>query len=59
MAQNFEEMRANGVAITTEVPPEFLEFLRQSGQEVYDEWLKAVGPVGQQILDEYAAKRGS
>lgn len=59
VAQNFEEMRANGVAITTEVPPEFLEFLRQSGQEVYDEWLKAVGPAGQQILDEYAAKRGS
>ncbi|RJE84104.1 C4-dicarboxylate ABC transporter substrate-binding protein [Paracoccus onubensis] len=57
--QNFEEMRANGVTITTDVPADFLEFLRQSGQEVYDEWLSNVGPVGQQILDEYAEKRGS
>ncbi|KGJ02640.1 TRAP-type C4-dicarboxylate transport system, substrate-binding protein [Paracoccus halophilus] len=59
VAQNFEEMRANGVTITTEVSPEFLEFLKESGAEVYDEWLNAVGPVGQQILDEYNQKRGS
>lgn len=59
VAQNFEDMQANGITITTEVSPEFLEFLTQAGGEVYDEWLKAVGPIGQQILDEYNQKRGS
>lgn len=57
--QNFEDMSQNGVTIVTDVPPEFLEFLKQSGQAVYDEWLQSVGPVGQEILDEYATKRGS
>lgn len=59
VGQNFEDMSQNGVTIVTDVPPEFLEFLKQSGQAVYDEWLQSVGPVGQEILDEYATKRGS
>lgn len=59
VAENFEEMRANGVTITTDVPADVLDFLSEAGQPVYEEWLNAVGPVGQQILDEYAEKRGS
>lgn len=59
VAENFKEMQAHGVTIVTDIPPEFLAFLKQSGKEVYDEWLAAVGPAGQKILDEYAAKRGS
>ena len=59
VAENFEEMRANGVTITTDIPADVLDFLSEAGQPVYEEWLNAVGPVGQQILDEYAEKRGS
>lgn len=59
VAQNFKDMSENGMTIVTDVPPEFLEFLRTSGQQVYDEWLGSVGETGQKILDEYADKRGS
>lgn len=57
VAQNFKDMGDNGVTIVTDVPAEFLEFLKVAGQDVYDDWLKSVGPDGQTILDAYAAKR--
>lgn len=59
VAQNFEDMSENGVTIVTDVPPAFLDFLKAAGQQVYDDWLTSVGPMGQEILDEYAVKRGS
>ena len=53
VAVNYDRMRANGVGITTEVPPEFLEALRKAGQVAIDDWLAKAGPSGQEILDTY------
>jgi len=38
VAVNYGRMRANGVGITTEVPPEFLEALGKAGRVAIDEW---------------------
>ena len=56
VAVNYERMRANGVGITTEVPPEFLEALRKAGRVAIDDWRAKAGPSGQQILDEYGKR---
>jgi TRAP-type transport system periplasmic protein len=53
VAVNYDRMRANGVGITTEIPPEFLEALRKAGQVAIDDWLAKAGPSGQEILDTY------
>jgi TRAP-type C4-dicarboxylate transport system substrate-binding protein len=53
VAANYDRMRANGVGITTEIPPEFLEALRKAGQVAIDDWLAKAGPSGQEILDAY------
>jgi TRAP-type C4-dicarboxylate transport system substrate-binding protein len=57
LSQNFKDMESNKVTIVTDVPAEFLDFLKGAGQDVYNEWLAQVGPDGQKILDEYAAKK--
>src|SRR5215831_17919944 len=49
---------ANGVGITTEVPPAFLEALAKAGQVAIDEWVARAGPSGQEILDTYRKRRG-
>ena len=53
VAVNYDRMRANGVGITTEVPPEFLEPLRKAGRVAIDEWRAKAGVSGQEILDDY------
>lgn len=57
VAQNYVDMKANGMTVVEDVPEELLVHLRKSGEPVYAEWLAQVGPVGQEILDEFAAKR--
>jgi len=53
VAVNYERMRANGVGITTEVPPEFLEALGKAGRVAIDEWRAKAGMSGQETLDDY------
>ena len=55
-AVNYERMRGNGVGITTEVPPEFLEALGKAGRVTIDDRRAKAGPSGQEILDEYSKK---
>lgn len=57
VTKNYADMTANGMTIVQDIPAETLEHLRVSGKPVYDDWLKQVGPVGQEILDAFAAKR--
>lgn len=57
VAENFADMRANGVTIIEDVSPELIEGLRKAGDEVYADWLSKVGDKGQSILDEYNQKR--
>lgn len=56
--KSYAEMEANGITITREVPTEFLAELSTAGEQVYADWLGKVGPVGQDILDEYREQRG-
>lgn len=58
VARNYATMGEHGVTITETVPDEFREALVAAGQQVYDDWLAQVGPVGQEILDAYNAARG-
>lgn len=58
VARNYATMAEHGVAITESVPAEFREALVAAGQQIYDDWLAQVGPVGQEILDAYRAARG-
>ncbi|MEM6462575.1 MAG: TRAP transporter substrate-binding protein [Pseudomonadota bacterium] len=59
VAENFAEMKANGITVIEEVPADFLTQLSDAGTTVYDDWLEKVGPAGQQILDDYREKRGN
>lgn len=58
VAENFAEMEANGIIVIDDIPAEFLTALSEAGTAVYDDWLEKVGPIGQEILDDYRAKRG-
>jgi len=57
--KNYAEMKSHGMTITESVSPEFHAFLQDSGKAVVEDWLKSVGPMGQEILDKYAAARAS
>lgn len=59
VAENYAEMEANGVTVVTDIPDDFKKALSEAGQSVYEDWLGKVGPVGQEILDAYYARRGS
>jgi len=59
VSENYAEMEENGMTVTTDVPPAFLEQLGDAGQTVYDDWLEKVGADGQEILDTYNEKRGA
>ncbi|WP_282605689.1 TRAP transporter substrate-binding protein [Pelagibius sp. Alg239-R121] len=58
VAGNYSDMEANKITVIREAPKAFLAGLSEAGKPVYADWLEKVGPVGQQILDEYRAKRG-
>ena len=49
-----ERMRANGVGITTEVPPEFLEALGKAGPGHHRRSARQSGAKRPEILDEYS-----
>ena len=56
--ENYERMRAAGVAITTALPPDFQQTLRAAGQVAVDDWMQRMGPAATPILDAYRRRLG-
>lgn len=54
--QNHAQMRANGVAIQADVPPEVMEVLRRAAGPTVDAWRAKAGPDAQAILDAAVAR---
>jgi hypothetical protein len=46
-------MRANKVAILTDVPPAVAKALAEAGKGVVDEWRQKAGAEGAAVLDAY------
>lgn len=53
LEQNYAAMRANGVAITTEVAPELRDALRRAAGDAVTAWSQQVGAAGAAILQRY------
>ena len=53
VAANYARMRAKGVTITADLPPDYVGALRAAGQAAVDEWLKKMGRLGADILEVY------
>lgn len=54
VAQNYEEMTANGLTVVTGVDAAYLSALNEAGAKAREEWLAKTGAKGQAILDAYA-----
>jgi len=57
--KNYAEMKSHGMTIIDSTSAEFHADLQAAGKGVVADWLKSVGPVGQEILDKYAKARAS
>ncbi len=51
--ENYARMRANKVAILTEVPPAVAQALASAGKAVVDDWRQKAGAEGAAVLDAY------
>jgi TRAP-type C4-dicarboxylate transport system substrate-binding protein len=58
VAENYARMRAAGVAITTELSPQYQQALREAGQVAVDDWVKRMGPAATPILEAYRQRLG-
>ena len=56
VARNYERMRANGMTLTTGVPADFGQALRQAGRAAIDDWLALMGPKGREILEVFTRR---
>jgi len=59
VAENYEEMNANGITVVEPVPGDFLAALSAAGEEVYADWIGKVGEAGQKILDDYRTAKAN
>jgi TRAP-type C4-dicarboxylate transport system substrate-binding protein len=57
MTEEIATLRKNGMEVHEEISDELAAKLRESGQFIIDNWLDKVGQDGQEILDEFNAKR--
>jgi TRAP-type C4-dicarboxylate transport system substrate-binding protein len=57
VSTNYERMRGKGIAIVTDLSPEYQAALRAAGQVAVDNWLAAMGPTGKDVLDRYRQRR--
>jgi TRAP-type C4-dicarboxylate transport system substrate-binding protein len=55
---NYAEMRARGMTIVTDVPPEFSAYLQEMATTSLKEWEAKMGPKGTAILAEFRARTG-
>ncbi|MEQ8443029.1 MAG: TRAP transporter substrate-binding protein [Alphaproteobacteria bacterium] len=53
VAQNYAEMRENGMTVVTGVDSGFLNLLNEAGGQARADWLESTGDKGQQILDAF------
>ena len=58
LAENYARMRANGVAIATEVDPALRAVLAKAAQGAVDEWAQRTGSEGAAILTEFRKRAG-
>ncbi len=56
LGENYARMRANKVAIRTEVPPDVARALAKAGRTAVEEWQRKAGPEGQELLKQYDGK---
>ncbi len=56
VARNYDRMRANGMTLTTAVPTDFVQALRQASRAAMDDWLARMGPRGREILEAFAKR---
>ena len=54
--ENYARMRANKVAIRTEVPADVAQALAKAGRGAVEEWRRNAGPDGAALLDRYEKK---
>ena len=54
VAQNYAQMKANGVTVVTDVGDSYLDALNAAGKTVREKWLKKTGETGRAILDAYS-----
>lgn len=57
VAQNYAQMRDNGMTIVEEVDADYMAALGEAGKEAVTEWKSRLGKRGQAILDAYEAAR--
>jgi TRAP-type C4-dicarboxylate transport system substrate-binding protein len=57
VSTNYERMRGKGIAIVTDLSPEYQAALRAAGQVAVDDWLAVMGPTSKDILDRYRPRR--
>ncbi|MDZ7761828.1 MAG: TRAP transporter substrate-binding protein [Desulfovermiculus sp.] len=57
MTEEIATLRKNDMNVHEEISDELAAQLRDSGQFIIDNWLEKVGQDGQEILDEFNAKR--
>jgi len=58
VAQNYKDMRANGMTVVEKVPNEMLEALAKAGQPAVDEWVQKMEGQGEAILAAYRKEAG-
>ena len=56
LGENYARMRANKVAIRTEVPPDLALALAKAGRMAVEEWQRKAGPEGREMLKQYDGK---
>ena len=58
VAQNYKDMKANGMTVVQGVPDPMLDALAKAGQPAVDGWLKKMKGKGEKILTEYRKQIG-
>jgi TRAP-type C4-dicarboxylate transport system substrate-binding protein len=57
IADNLAKMKAQGVSVVTELPPEFTAALKEAAAPAIAAWKKRFGPSADLVLDLYAERR--
>jgi len=56
LAANGDRLRSNGVTVTTDLPPDFVQALRTAGNAAVDAWIAKAGNDGREALDRYRSR---
>ncbi len=53
MEQAYAEARGKGMTIVTDIPADYRAMLQAASDPVIKEWVKKIGPVGEELLEKY------